>query len=227
MPNLRQELEQFRSTPQAQGLLRMIRTGEGTAGPQGYQTMFGGGTFDVSKGWRHPDKVINSGGYSSAAAGAYQFLPGTWQRAQKALGLGSFDPSSQDLAALYLAKQRGAIDVLQSGGKLSDVMNKLAPEWASIPTREGKSYYGQPVKSVSELAKAYEEGKLSSPVQTPTSQAVQKGNTFGQLLVDSVVKELINRKQREQQLPQLLSPSSLLAQFGVGSMPTDFLEMFR
>ena len=49
MPNLRQELEQFRSTPQAQGLLRMIRTGEGTAGPQGYQTMFGGGTFDVSK----------------------------------------------------------------------------------------------------------------------------------------------------------------------------------
>lgn len=176
MSTQRQKYEQIRLTAPAQGLLRMIRVGEGTAGPQGYQTMFGGGQFDTSKGWAHPDRVIDSGRYKSAAAGAYQFLPGTWQEAQQALGLKSFDPVSQDLAALYLADRRGALDVLQKGGKLATVMDKLAPEWASIPTLQGRSYYGQPVKSVGELVKAYEEGKANyvPSQQTQAAQTTQE-----------------------------------------------------
>lgn len=228
MSSLRQQLEQLRNSPQGQGLLRMIRVGEGTAGPQGYQTMFGGGTFDPSKGWRHPDRVVRSGDYASSAAGAYQFLTPTWQTAQSALGLKSFDPASQDLAALYLAKKRGAVDVLQRGGKLVDVMEKLAPEWASIPTKSGRSYYGQPVKSVSELARAYEEGKAGAPVQTPTdtAQAVQRGNTLGQSILQQVMRTLVPGVIQRQS--QLLNPEELLSISNTSvPMPADYLNLFQ
>ena len=232
MPDLRAQLEQLRNSPQGRGLLAMIRTGEGTAGPQGYRTKFGGGTFDTSKGWSHPDQVVNSGGYSSAAAGAYQFLPGTWQGAKKALGLKSFDPDSQDLAALYLAKQRGAIDTLQKPGvKLVDVMDKLAPEWASIPTKGGKSYYGQPVKSASVLAKAYEAGKgtaltPATPTVSPVATAVDKGNNLADLIVQKVIASRLNQQQQgiDPLLQGLMSYSHDSP--SPQGLPDDFLGMF-
>ena len=235
MPDLRAQLEQLRNSPQGRGLLAMIRTGEGTAGPQGYRTKFGGGTFDTSKGWSHPDQVVNSGGYSSAAAGAYQFLPGTWQGAKKALGLKSFDPDSQDLAALYLAKQRGAIDALQKPGvKLVDVMDKLAPEWASIPTKTGKSYYGQPVKSVSELAKAYEAGKgmaippppqlPGAPAGTTTAEKIDKGNN----LADLIVRKVIEARSKSQDQSQNINPflQGLMSYSPDALPPENYLNLF-
>lgn len=229
MPSLREKYEQLRNTPQGQGLLRMIRHGEGTAGPQGYQTMFGGGTFDTSKGWRHPDRVIRSGGYASAAAGAYQYLPGTWQSTAKALGLTSFDPVSQDLGALYLADKRGALDILNKGGKLADVMDKLAPEWASIPTRAGVSYYGQPVKTQQELVRAYEEGKKAAPTPTQpspsTAEAVQKGNTMAQTILEQVLKRAIPAVLQPRS--QLMSPQELV-DYSSALLPAgNYLDMFR
>ena len=133
-------------SPQAAALLRVIRHAEGTAGPQGYSTMFGGGQFDPSKG--HPDRVVKSGGYSSAAAGAYQFMPDTWRGVSSKLKLPDFSPRSQDLGALQLIRARG-VDPDQPLTPQS--LNKLAPEWASLPTLKGTSYYGQPVKAVKEL----------------------------------------------------------------------------
>lgn len=155
--NERQFLEKFRQTPEGQKLLRTIRFAEGTAGPKGYQTMFGGGTFSDFR--RHPNRVIRSGGYASAAAGAYQFLPGSWQSQAKALGLSDFSPSNQDLAALRAARNRlmpiGGLSVLQKEGFTPRVANALAPEWASIPTLSGTSYYGQPSKPLSRLQEVY------------------------------------------------------------------------
>jgi len=156
---------QLLQRPQVRALLNTIRYAEGTPGESGYRTMFGGGKFnDLS---RHPDRVIKSGGYSSAAAGAYQFLPGTWQGVAKELGLKKFGPEEQDIAALRLIERRGALDPFLQGAKFGTVMDKLAPEWASLPTAAGQSYYGQPVKSLGDLYKVYEEQKkLSVPVQT-------------------------------------------------------------
>jgi lysozyme len=220
---IRQKYEQILNKPYSQGLLNMIRTGEGTAGPEGYRTQFTGKLFDTSRGWRHPNEAISSGGYTSTAAGAYQFLTPTWNEAARTLGLTSMDPRSQDLAALYLADRRGALGILQQGGKLVDVADKLAPEWASIPTREGKSYYGQPVKSMSDLAKAYEQGKarvVGSPAVTTTT--VQKPQVQPQL-AGQADPALMNMAQ------QLVAP--LVGSFlNRGSSPTssfgNFLNMF-
>jgi len=168
----RQLLEQFRQTPEGQRLLQAIRFAEGTAGPQGYQTMFGGGTFsDLSK---HPDTVVSSGGYKSAAAGAYQFMPGTWGSYASRLGLSSFGPKEQDLAALALARDKlmkiGGLSALKQEGLSPRVAAALSPAWASFPTESGKSYYGQPVKSLSSIQEVY--GRTPSPVvdtQTETA----------------------------------------------------------
>ena len=160
MSELRQRYEQLLQRPEVRSLLNTIRYAEGTPGEAGYRTMFGGGKFDTSKGWQHPDKAITGGGYTSTAAGAYQFLTPTWQGTAKALGLPGFDPKSQDLAALYLIdKKRGALDPFLKGEKFGTVINKLAPEWASLPTSGGGSYYGQPSKKLGDLYKYYEQQK--------------------------------------------------------------------
>ena len=154
-------------TPRERALLDAIAMAEGTSGPNGYRTMFGGGTFDTSKGWKHPDTVIRGGRYSSAAAGRYQFLPGTWNAAAKALGLKDFSPVNQDKAALYLAKRRGVTDAMLAKEGLSQrISDLLAPEWASFPysPKGGQSYYGQPVKKLSTIQAEYKKS-LGSPVE--------------------------------------------------------------
>jgi muramidase (phage lysozyme)/murein DD-endopeptidase MepM/ murein hydrolase activator NlpD len=168
--NERQLLEQFRQTPEGQRLLQAIRFAEGTAGPKGYQTMFGGGTFsDLS---RHPDTVVASGGYKSAAAGAYQFMPGTWSSYASRLGLGTFGPKEQDIAALALARDKlmkiGGLSALKQEGLSPRVAAALAPAWASFPTESGKSYYGQPVKSLSSIQDVY--GRVPAPVADTQTQ---------------------------------------------------------
>lgn len=170
--NERQFLEKFRQTPEGQRLLKTIRFAEGTAGPKGYQTMFGGGTFsDLS---RHPDRVIRRGGYASSAAGAYQFLPGTWQGQASRLGLKGFGPAEQDIAALALARNRlmdiGGLETVRKEGLSQRVAAALAPEWASFPTESGRSHYGQPVKSLADLQRYY--GAAPVTAQAPAPQSV-------------------------------------------------------
>lgn len=142
-------------------LLDTIRMAEGTwhgGGQKGYGTQFGGGQFDWSKG--HPDQVVRSGGYASAAAGAYQFMPGTWKGVTKQLGMDprDFSPDAQDRAALQLVRNRG-VDPTKPLDAAA--LNKLAPEWASLPTSSGKSYYGQPVKARNDLMGFY-SGRLGA-----------------------------------------------------------------
>ena len=145
----------YELTPERRALLNTIRYAEGTwkdGEDKGYRIMYGGGQFqDLS---RHPEKVVVKR-YTSAAAGAYQFLPKTWKGVARELMLTSFEPKHQDQAALHLAERRGALDEIDRQGLTKEAMAKLAPEWASFPTKAGRSAYGQPVKSHQELASFY------------------------------------------------------------------------
>lgn len=147
----------YRMTPERRALLNTIRFAEGTwtnGRSDGYRMLYGGGQFkDMA---RHPEFVVTSG-YSSAAAGAYQFLPATWNEAARRLRLPDFQPASQDQAALYLMEKRGALARFDRQGLSHDVLALLAPEWASLPTAHGGSYYGQPVKGAEELRRFYSE----------------------------------------------------------------------
>lgn len=144
-------------TPERRALLNTIRFSEGTwarGEDLGYRILFGGSL--VASLDRHPDRVMVSGGYASAAAGAYQFMPFTWARASRALQLNGFGPHVQDQAALFLIELRGALPLADLGQFTPELAARLAPEWASFPTLSGRSYYGQPVQRYAVLRSFYE-----------------------------------------------------------------------
>lgn len=135
-----------------EAFLAVIRVGEGTADQDGYRRIFGGQLFtDFSD---HPGiavtKSMKGKQWTSTAAGAYQFLKSTWRECQKALSLPDFSPTSQDIAALFLIKRRGALDDVIAG-RFEAAVKKCNREWASLPG----SPYGQPTKTMADALDTY------------------------------------------------------------------------
>jgi len=143
-------------TPERRALLNTIRFAEGTwkgGLDLGYRVMFGGGLMPSLD--RHPNRVIYSSRYASAAAGAYQFMPFTWAMVKRSIGVRGFGPEAQDQGAIYLIQRRKALPLADSGKLTPQLAALLAPEWASFPTLRGVSYYGQPVKRFGRLLSFY------------------------------------------------------------------------
>lgn len=145
--------------------LMMIRHAEGTAGPNGYRTLFGGRLFN---GWAdHPriaTQFTDGAGRRlwTSAAGAYQFmavskLPNlrttkvdTWDRLKAKLRLKDFSPASQDAAALELIREAGALADVR-GGRFEAAVQKVRGIWASMPG----AGYSQPEKTMASLRAVY------------------------------------------------------------------------
>lgn len=161
---------------EVQAFIWAIRYGEGTQAPDGFQIMFGGERFtDFSD---HPrraiTKTVKGKTYTSTAAGAPQFLATTWDGLVRQYGFEDFSPRNQILGAIALIKGRGALeDVL--AGRIEEAVRKCGREWASLPG----SPYGQPVVTMAEFMREYEEGlrtfsgvqwnDLEAPPLTPTN----------------------------------------------------------
>jgi muramidase (phage lysozyme) len=138
----------------------MIRACEGTDSPDGYRALFGytprnGKTFDngfiqhpnIRGAFTQTDGTLNY----STAAGAYQFIKPTWDRAARAIGAPDFSPAWQDQAALYLIDvDAHAIEDVEAG-RFNDAVNKCSGIWASLPA----SHYLQPKRSVQFALNAY------------------------------------------------------------------------
>lgn len=167
------------SNPNAQKWLHTIKYAEGVLKQKNpYGTAFSGKQFDNSK--PHPGTVYGSPtGYRSAAHGAYQWMPDTWEEV-----FGENKPmtkDNQDAAALYKIAQRG-VDPTQPVSRES--INKLSPEWASLPKLNGLSYHGQPVKSYHELEQQFNQFKPDVP--SPVVDGAPKPST---LQIQPPVKE--------------------------------------
>lgn len=121
-------------------MLNTIAYTEGTAGScghDGYSTGYAYNCFSSCA--RHPNRTWSGGGYTSSAAGRYQFLHRTWVT----LGYSSFGPRNQDLGAMTLIGRRGVTLPTNrplTATEFSNAMRKLSLEWASLPF----SPYGQP-----------------------------------------------------------------------------------
>ena len=167
------EYEALAGNPRVRAMLDTIAFAEGAD----YNTNYGGKSFDTSKGWSHPRNKVDGGRWASDAAGKYQFLSTTWDEVAGQLGLKDFSPRSQDIAALRLIERRGVdLGALAAGDPGADTFAKLAPEWASLPTREGKSFYGQPVKGLDKLMGRYRQS-LSATGAPPSSGATFPAST--------------------------------------------------
>jgi muramidase (phage lysozyme) len=106
------------------------------------------------RGERLPDAVCSAAGYGpgcvSTAAGRYQLIRPTWLACKRALGLQDFSPDSQDAAAVYLIRQRGALDHVKAG-RIGEAVAACRQEWASLPG----AGYGQPERRLAGLVDAF------------------------------------------------------------------------
>lgn len=128
--------------------LMMIRKAEGTSGPNGYRTIFGGQLFNSYA--QHPNVKVPFGNTYSTAAGAYQFLYSTWTNLANRLGLTNFSPANQDRAAIQTFKDKGAYDDIIAG-RFNSAIDKVKKVWASLPG----AGYGQREKSLATVRKYY------------------------------------------------------------------------
>ena len=71
-------------------------------------------------------------GCVSSAAGAYQLIQATWIRLRNKLQLPDFSPASQDLAAVQLLDDIGALKLVQSGD-IEGALARASKVWASLP----------------------------------------------------------------------------------------------
>lgn len=105
----------------------------------GYNTYYGGGAFDNTKG--HPMRVVRpAGGIASSAAGRYQFMPDTWTGLHGGKNP-PMTPANQDTGAYNLALERG-VDINTAPLTIENV-RKLAPVWAALPVNAtgGAGFY--------------------------------------------------------------------------------------
>lgn len=166
MATLREQTEALYASPQIRGFLNMLAHAEGTAGrgDNGYNVNFGGSLLNsyrdhprTSRQFKQTDGKTNN----TTAAGRYQFIGSTWDDQARKQGLTDFSPRSQDLAAIGLLIQNGAVnDIMQ--GNTTAAVNKLGKTWASLPS----STYPQGKQSWSNINKWLQEGGL--PPAQPT-----------------------------------------------------------
>lgn len=171
--------------PNTRALLNTIRYAEGTAGPEGYNTWFGGRTdmdlakMTITEVVEEQRRRISSGEatygkYTSAAVGAYQIMKP--EKAAKTAGLNPdttyFTPDVQDTLAIeaFLKGQAGlSTEEIQAPISKQQIA-KIAPVWASLPDASGKSVYGQPVKSFENLQGVYSQNQQAAQTQQAQPQ---------------------------------------------------------
>ena len=99
----------------------------------------------------HPRKLVEvQPGLVSSAAGRYQILAKYFTAYKLQLGLPDFGPVSQDMIAIQMIKECGAMALI-SAGRFARAVTKCNSRWASLP---GAGYL-QPEKKLPELQAAY------------------------------------------------------------------------
>jgi muramidase (phage lysozyme) len=158
----RDDLRASLTNPNVKAFLAVIRKGEGTSDEAGYSRHFGGKQFSSFDD--HPREVIRANGYASSAAGAYQYLSGTWDNLVRLYGFPDFSPQCQDEGAIALIAGRGALDDVIAG-RLETAIAKCCKEWASLPG----SPYGQPTRSMEQALDTYAKAGGTLHAEAPQS----------------------------------------------------------
>ena len=137
----KQDLLNARNDPNVLRFLNLIARAEGTE-KYGYNTAFGGNYFgdlsqhpNIKKQFKQTDGKVNSSG----ASGRYQFLNSTWNGVSKKYDLNDFGGVNQDLGAIALIAENGALKAVQ-GGNFKKAIDKLGNIWASFPSSPYKQH---------------------------------------------------------------------------------------
>ena len=188
----KQDLIAARNDPNVIQFLNLIARAEGTE-RYGYNTAFGGGQFtDLS---RHPntkkqftqtDGKVNE----SSAAGRYQFIKKTWDSTANKYGLNDFGAVNQDLGAIALIMENGALKDVQSGN-YKGAIDKLGNIWASFPS--APKSYKQKTRSYKEL--------LGKDYATTLPQSLSEALSYNPASVEQAYQDVLNNYQPQPEVP--------------------------
>lgn len=198
------QYEGLLNNPNVRSMLNLIAQAEGVK--WGYNTLFGNQKVDslaahpnIRKEFTQTDGKKNY----TTAAGRYQFLKGTWDGLAKQYGLSDFSPRSQDLGAIALLAQNGALPYVLKGDYQTAV-KKSGGTWASLPS----SSYAQPKRGWDfvnkQLGSNYETSRFLDKTQiSKVLPQLTQNNT-----------RYLSQEQVSQVLPQLSKsePSRFLSQ---------------
>lgn len=181
-----QQARGYAQDANVRAFLRAIRAGESHPDlDEAYTALFGwkpgnGQVFNdftahpnVRTYETHDGQFVKNGKIDfTTAAGAYQIVQTTWAGLQRKYPwLRTFSPDSQDLAAICLIHDRGAIgDVL--AGRIVQAIGKLGDEWASLPS----ATVGQPTVALGKVLGVYTRhgGHLAGEPATPVPPTPEK-----------------------------------------------------
>lgn len=200
----RETYEKLLNAPNVQKMLNLIANAEGVK--HGYNTLFGNERVNdlswhpgVKKGFTQTDGKKNA----TTAAGRYQFLKDTWDGVAKQLGLKDFSPKNQDIAAVALLAQNGALPSVLKGD-FKTAVQKSGSTWASLPS----SPYAQPKRSWKDLGisnPAREDYQSqASKIVTAYKQKQQEQESKAQPLVDTGrAQRIVEAYQKARQSGQI------------------------
>ncbi|MEM6447311.1 MAG: glycoside hydrolase family protein [Cyanobacteria bacterium P01_D01_bin.123] len=160
--------------PYLRAMMRTISAAE-ASGFDAYRQRFPAKTFDVSRGWQHPnicETVPWRQGYCSTAAGRYQMLWSTWQDWASRAGIDtrSFSPENQDLAVYQFLASRNVQPLLHSGRAHSAFCELgRAAIWTSMPCGTETNRHTASLLSLYEQFLEQERQRMAIASQQPKS----------------------------------------------------------
>ena len=178
-------------------VLDTIARSEGTYGKNSYSAKYGGGRVDYRKG---KDRSSKGG---SNAHGRYQFMNDTWfgkdgkSGLVAQLGLESFTPEEQDIAALKLLDQSGALAEFQKGNDMQGIF-KAAHTWSGLPSNEkGESahVYGKGSGKEGQKQPAMPVAKVLGFMRSPEAGRVKANEEFKKKNEDFFKKDSSTKQQ--------------------------------
>lgn len=202
------QLDNYLEDKNVQAFLALIRDTEGTAKGADPYRVYGGSAKNQIKDLSKPDfkrwgfTQTDGKKNTSSASGAYQFLERTWNGLAKEYGLTDFSPRSQDLGAIALLKQSGALDAVVKGD-FDTAVKKANRTWASLPG----SPYAQHTRSndyvAQSLAKHLGEdvdltkykmpaGAPSPKQEAPTSKTVSTSPSVQDKVTETLQEVAVN-----------------------------------
>lgn len=186
----KQDLIKARNDPNVLKFLNLIARAEGTE-KYGYNTAFGGDYFgdlsqhpNIKKNFKQTDGKVNSSG----ASGRYQFLNSTWNGLSKKYGFEDFGAVNQDLGAIALITEKGALKDVQSGN-YKKAIDKLGNIWASFPS----SPYKQHKRSYEYL--------LGKEYAANTPQSLGSALNYNPASVEQAYQDVLNNYQPQPEVP--------------------------
>ena len=186
----KQDLLNARNDPNVLRFLNLIARAEGTE-KYGYNTAFGGNYFgdlsqhpNIKKNFTQTDGKVDSSG----ASGRYQFLNKTWNGLSTKYGLEDFGAVNQDLGAIALITENGALKDVQ-GGNFKKAIDKLGSVWASFPS----SPYKQHKRSYEYL--------LGKEYAANTPQSLGGALNYNPASVEQAYQDVLNNYEQVSAIP--------------------------